>query len=74
MSNNIENAFISSQRAISFDKRGNIQAAIYYYNEAIRYLQIGINSNYDDENDTTEWKNALEKYQERLKTLQEISK
>lgn len=68
----VENALVSSKRAINFDKEGNVKAAIYYYNEAIKYLDLAIANNYERTNETLKWKNALLQYKERVQVLEEI--
>lgn len=72
MPQELNSALVASQRAITFDKQANINAAIYYYKEAVKYLSIAINNNCGSEEDIIKWKNTLDQYKARIEALDKL--
>ncbi|KAK6617934.1 hypothetical protein RUM43_014163 [Polyplax serrata] len=70
----VENALISSQRAINFDKLGNVEAAIYYYGEAVKYLEAAISDGGGNGDEISKWKGASSRYKERIRALENLGK
>lgn len=72
MSNEVENALISSKKAVQFDQLGNYQAASYYYREASKYLEIAINSKLGSSTEVEQWDKTAVKYLQRAKALEDL--
>lgn len=74
MSNEVENALVSSKKAVHFDQLGNYQAASYYYREAAKYLENAVLNNLGSAVDVEQWKNTSLKYTDRANALDSLGK
>lgn len=74
MSNEIENALVSSKKAVQFDQLGNYQAASYYYREAAKYLENAVRNNLGSAGEIEQWENTSLKYVDRANALDSLGK
>ncbi len=64
-----QNAFAVAQKAVEYDSSGQLKAAIYFYKQAVIFLDSAIND--DPHNpDVKAWINKLHEYENRFQLLQ----
>jgi hypothetical protein len=68
----VEDALVSSTRAIQFDHGGQHEVAAFYYREAARFLQMAISATCGDEA-AKSWKNKADEYIARAQALDQLS-
>lgn len=74
MPSDAESALTLSKKAVQFDQLGNVQAAIYYYREAAKYLEIQIFNTPEGVCDLEQLKSAALRYSNRADILEESRK
>ncbi|KAL0268630.1 UNVERIFIED_CONTAM: hypothetical protein PYX00_010489 [Menopon gallinae] len=74
MPSEAENALTLSKKAVQFDQLGNVQAAIYYYREAAKYLQVQIINTPEDVSEHEQLNSAALSYLKRADALEESLK
>ena len=60
----VEDAIVSSTRAVQFDRAGKLEVAAYYYREAARLLHIAYTHGPDNDDKPVWWQKSQE-YMER---------
>lgn len=68
----VEDALVSSTRAIQFDRDGQYEVAAFYYREAARFLELAVSSTADDGNKES-WTNKAAEYKMRAQALDQLS-
>lgn len=64
----VEDAIMSSTRAVEFDRAGQLEVAGYYYKEAARLLELAY-KHAPDSDDKPNWWTKAQEYKERAETL-----
>jgi hypothetical protein len=68
----VEDALVSSTRAIQFDRDGQHEVAAFYYREAARFLEMAVMGTADDGNKEL-WTNKVAEYKMRAQALDQLS-
>jgi hypothetical protein len=68
----VEDALVSSTRAIQFDHDGQNEVAAFYYREAARFLEMAVSGAADDGN-KEQWTNKATEYKMRAQALDQLS-
>lgn len=68
----VEDAIVSSSRAVEFDQAGQFEVASYYYKEASRLLELAYKHAPDTDEKPIWWRKAQE-YKERAEALNKQS-
>lgn len=64
----VEDAIVSSTRAVQFDRAGKLEVASYYYREAARLLQIAYTHGPENDDKHVWWQKSQE-YEERAMAI-----